>query len=259
MTLYDLAQDRQPAGYRRINEALLDPAIAPCVPSGAPLGGTSIAIDADLAPDADYDLDILAPKAGDRPVVLATRFRTSHYATPRAFVDALGYTSPDVAPFLPDDLLIPDGMALPAGGFVEGDAALDAALAAIDAETLPLPTRGARSYVAWSFDEATGWHVEALVVDSPEPMRRESTVVDAAGVASAGVRMEPLRATIGGTTLDPYRANARWTRVILRPAAPIAVTAPESVLALVFSTSEGTISGSRRVRAVPSVLEREGL
>ena len=169
LTLYDLAQDRQPEGYRRINEALLDPAIAPCVPTGAPMGGTSIAVDADLAPDADYDLDVVAPKDGDRPVVLATRFRTSHYASPRALVDALGYTSPGVAPFLPDDLLIPDGMALPAGGFVEGDAALDAALAAIDAETLPLPTRGARSYVAWSFDETTGWHVEALVVDSPEP------------------------------------------------------------------------------------------
>jgi hypothetical protein len=47
--------------------------------------------------------------------------------------------------------------------------------------------------------------------------------------------------------------------VILRPAAPIAVAAPEGVLALVFSTPEGTVTGSRRVRAVPSVLEREGL
>ena len=258
LALYDQSADTQPEGYRRINAALGDPGVAPCVPSGAPMGGTSIAVTGDLAPDADYDLNLVAPKASDRPVVLATRFRTSHFATPRALVDALGYEGA-TAPFLPDDLVIPDGMAFPAGAFVEGDAALDAALAAIDAETLPLPTAGARSYVAWSFDAIAGWRVEGLIVDSPEPLRRLATVVDASGVASQGTRMAPLSATIGGATLSPFRANARWTRVVFRPSAPVAVASPEAVLTLTFTTSGGTVAGSRRVLAVPSILEREGL
>ncbi|HYO44276.1 MAG TPA: hypothetical protein VES19_13855 [Candidatus Limnocylindrales bacterium] len=259
-TVYSLATDRQPEGYRRINKVLVDPTAVPCVPEGAPLGGASVAVTAPIEPDADYDLVLVAPRGeDDRPVVHATRFRTSHYAGPRALLDALGYTSPTLAPYLPDDLVLPEGMTLPAGGFVEGDAALDAALAAIDAETLPLPLRRARSYVAWSFDEATGWHVEALIVDSPEPMKRETTVVDTAGVAAAGTRIAPLEARIEGAVLALHRANARWTRVIFRPSAPITLAGDEHVLTLTFSASDGNLSGTRRLRSVPSILEREGL
>ncbi len=258
LELHDQSTSTEPVGYRRINAALGDPHIAPCVPPGGPMGGTSIAVTGELAPDADYDLNLVAPKGADRPVVLATRFRTSHYTAPRALVDALGYTTA-TAPYLPDDLVIPDGMAFPAGGFVEGDSALDAALAAIDAETLPLPTAGARSYVVWSHDAALGWRVEGLIVDSPESLQRQATVVDASGVASQGTRMAPLSATIGAASLTPWRANARWTRVVFRPAGPVTVPGPESTLALTFTTSEGTVAGSRRVLAVPSVLEREGL
>ncbi|TXC62086.1 hypothetical protein FSC37_23205 [Piscinibacter aquaticus] len=50
---------------------------------------------------------------------------------------------------------MPDEAVLPAGGFVEGDAALDAALDAIDAETLALPELESKSYVLWRFDAAT--------------------------------------------------------------------------------------------------------
>jgi hypothetical protein len=214
---------------------------------------------ADLEPEADYDLLLVAAGDDDRPVVHASRFRTSRHATPRALVDALGYTSPTLAPYLPDDLLIPDGFALPGGVLVEGDAALDAALAAIDAETLPLPTRTPRSHVIWSHDEALGWRVEGLLVDALEPMKRETTVVDAAGVAAQGTRIAPLEARIGATVLSLHRANARWTRVLFRPAAPIALAGDEHVLTLAFAASDGNVSGTRRLRAVPSVLEREGL
>jgi hypothetical protein len=71
--------------------------------------------------------------------------------------------------------------------------------------------------------------------------------------------MAPSSAAIGGQLLDLYRANAAWTRVIFCPKAPIAVAAPEGVLTLTFTTSEGIQAGGRRLRAVPSVLEREGL
>jgi hypothetical protein len=194
-------------------------------------------------------------------VVRATRFRTSRWASPRAFVDALGYTHPTLAPYLPDDVIVPEGMALPAGGFVEGDAELDRTLAAVDAETLPLPSRAARSTVFWSFDATLGWRVEALLVDSLEPMRREVTVVDASGVPSQGLRITPLRASIGASTLEPFRANARWTRVLFKPSSPVSLAAgTEHVLSLAFSTPDsGTLLGTRRLRAVPSILEREGL
>ncbi|TXC62085.1 hypothetical protein FSC37_23200 [Piscinibacter aquaticus] len=91
-------------------------------------------------------------------------------------------------------------------------------------------------------------------------MKRELTVI-VGGVATPGVRIEPASAAVGAHTLTPYRANARWTRVWLRPAAPFAVPAgpPEPTLRLSFNTPQGTVSGTRRLGTVPSLLEREGL
>lgn len=247
----------QPVGYRLIHEALAD---APCLPGTGPMGGASVAVTAPLEPEADYDLNVVANKGTDRAVVLATRFRTSRYASPAAMLDALGYGATATGLFLPDDLIVPDSALLPVGGFVEGDAALDAALAAIDAETLALPEREPKSYVLWRFDAATtSWRIEGLLVDSLEPMKRELTQI-VSGVAEPGVRITPTSAAVGVQTMTLYRANSRWTRVWLRPAAPFAVpTTPEPTLRLSFTTPQGTVSGTRRLRTVPSLLEREGL
>lgn len=247
----------QPVGYQLIHEALKD---APCLPGTGPMGGASVAVTAPLEPEADYDLNVVATQAGDRAVVLATRFRTSRYASPAAMLDALGYGATATGLFLPDDLIVPDEAVLPAGGFVEGDAALDTALAAIDAETLALPEREPKSYVLWRFDTvSTSWLIEGLLIDSLEPMKRELTVI-VGGVAQPGVRIAPASAAVGAQTMTLYRANSRWTRVWLRPAAPFGVPAsPEPALRLSFTTPQGTVSGSRRLRAVPSLLEREGL
>lgn len=259
-----LPRAMQPKGYQRLNDALADPAVAPCLPHGTPMGGASLGVTAAVEPDADYDLLVVAPSLADpddRPVVRATRFHTSRHANPRALLDALGYTSPSTSPYLPDDLIVPAGAALPAGAYLEGDAALDAALAAIDAGTLPLPLRTPRSYVVWSFETSAGWRVEALLVDSLEPLRREATVVDATGVAVQGVRVQPLRATLGTATLSLYRANARFTRVIFKPAAPVVLaTGTEHALGLVLGASDSAeLSGTRRLLALPSLIEREGL
>ncbi|WP_156391916.1 MULTISPECIES: hypothetical protein [unclassified Roseateles] len=247
----------QPVGYQLIHAAMAE---APCLPGPGPMGGASVAVTAPLEPEADYDLNVVANKGTDRAVVLATRFRTSRYASPAAMLDALGYGATATGLFLPDDLIVPDGAVLPAGGFVEGDAALDAALAAIDAETLALPEREPKSYVLWRFDAATtSWRIEGLLVDSMEPMKRELTQI-VSGVAQAGVRIEPTSAAVGAQTLTLYRANSRWTRVWLKPAVPFTVPAtPEPTLRLSFTTPQGTVSGTRRLRSVPSLLEREGL
>lgn len=247
----------QPVGYQLIHEALKE---APCLSGTGPMGGASVAVTAALEPEADYDLNVVANEGSDRAVVLATRFRTSRYASPAAMLDALGYGATATGLFLPDDLIVPDEAVLPAGGFVEGDAALDAALAAIDVETLALPEREPKSYVLWRFDATTtSWRVEGLLVDSLEPMKRELTVI-VGGVATPGVRIAPASAAVGAHAMTLYRANSRWTRVWLRPAAPFGVPAsPEPTLSLAFSTPQGTVSGSRRLRPVPSLLEREGL
>jgi hypothetical protein len=247
----------QPVGYQLIHEALKE---APCLPGTGPMGGASVAVTAPLEPEADYDLNVVATQTGDRAVVLATRFRTSRYASPAAMLDALGYGATATGLFLPDDLIVPGEAVLPAGGFVEGDAALDAALAAIDAETLALPEREPKSYVLWRFDAvSTSWLIEGLLVDSLEPMKRELTVI-VGGVAAPGVRIAPTSAMVGAHTMTLYRANSRWTRVWLRPAAPFGVPAsPEPTLRLAFTTPQGTVSGSRRLSTVPSLLEREGL
>lgn len=252
-----LPDSQQPVGYQLIHEALKD---APCLPGTGPMGGASVAVIAALEPEADYDLNVVANKGSDRAVVLGTRFRTSRYASPRAMVASLGYEGVTPGLFLPDDLIVPSAAALPAGGFVEGDAAFDAALAAIDAETLALPEAESKSYVLWRFDAATtSWNIEGLLVDSLEPMKRELTVI-VGGAAQSGVRIAPESAAVGMHAMTLYRANSRWTRVLFRPAAAFAVAAsPEPTLSLNFTTPQGTVSGSRRLRHVPSLLEREGL
>ena len=258
---YSLPTGLQPAGYARLNEAIL---ASPCLSDGAPLGGASIAATGPLEPDADYDLRVLAPlgSGNDTPVVLATRFHTSRYPTPRAFIDALGYPSAHTGPYLPDDVIIPDGAAWPTGDFEESDSALDAALAAVDAETLPLPTQRARSYAFWRFDTARDrWVIEALLVDSFEPMKRLRTVVETgATVPSTGVRLEVTHASVGALRFELFRTNANWTRALLLPSSPLALDpAREAELVLHFDSSDGVMSGSRRLRGVPSLLEREGL
>ena len=149
---------------------------------------------------------------------------------------------------------------LPAGGYIEGDATLDAALAAIDAETLALPEQESKSHVLWRFDAASGtWLVEGLLIDSLEPMKRALTVI-VDDVATSGVRIAPESAEVNGHRMTLYRANSRWTRVLLRPAAAFAVPAsPEPLLRLTFTTPTGKVTGTRQLLAVPALIEREGL
>ncbi|MBL8702082.1 MAG: hypothetical protein JNK67_27105 [Alphaproteobacteria bacterium] len=258
MAWLDPAAHLAATGDRRLNEAILT---APClIPKAAPFGGASAAVTMALQPDAGYDLTILARKVGDRPVVRATRFRTSRYAGPDELIAALGYRVGGVAPYLPDDHVIPDGMTMASGtGLVEGDIALDDALMSIGADTLPLPLRKARSYAMWRRDGGS-WKLEGLLVDSLEALKRERTIVAAGGQPNLGTRIAPLRGFAAGVELAPFRVNARWTRLLLKPAAAIALAATGDLeLSLEFTTSAGPRVGRRRLRGVPAILEREGL
>ena len=123
------------------------------------------------------------------------------------------------------------------------------------------PSAKPKSYVLWRFDAATtSWLIEGLLVDSLEPMKRELTVI-VGGVATPGVRIAPASAAVGAHTMTLYRANSRWTRVWLRPAAPVrrAGDAGADAEPRASPRRRERVSGSRRLSTVPSLLEREGL
>lgn len=260
---FNLAEQHQPVAYQRINTAI---STLPCISADAAVGGTSLAASSEeLIADADYDLVLSAPSAdsADKPVVYKTRFHTSRYANPRELLDDLGYRSGEVAPYQPDDLIIPEGMALPTGDAVlDSDAALDAALAAIDADTLPLPEKRPRSYILWRL-VAGAWHIEGLLIDSLEALKRERTVASGSTPTFANrctIHQAAIQGSPGSPPLRPFRANVNWTRVLLKPESPIQLPATaEAKLRLIFNTSDGTLQGERRLPAIPSLLQREGL
>ena len=225
------------------------------------MGGASLAVKAEMAPDADYDLKVVALEGTDRAVVRATRFHTSRYARPRALVDALGYTSRRCRPFLPDDFLLADGVTLPAGAFVEGDAALDTALAAIDAETLPLPDAQRPLY--------GGVELRRDARLAGRGADRRQRRADAAGddghrcrgpagaghahraAASSGRRhgaaIVPRERALDARHLQTGGAVRAERRDRARADADLHHIGRRDVL------------GTRRLRAVPSIIEREGL
>lgn len=257
----DPARHHLPVGYRRLNEAI---DAAPCVPGRGPLGGASAEIDADLAPDAGYDLIILAVDAAatghERIQVARTHFRTSRYANPAAMLAAMGYDTVGRAPLPPDDYILPEGTSLPSGALEVGDVAVDTALAGIELDTLPPPTGNPRNLLLWQLSGAA-WQVVGLLVDSLEPLKRQVSIKDADGVPDLATRLELTAAEIsGGHTLTLRRVNSAWTRALLTPASPVPLSAgSEYDLTLVLAASGGALRATRRITGRPSVLDREGL
>ncbi|MEL6894079.1 MAG: hypothetical protein AAFP84_20990, partial [Actinomycetota bacterium] len=247
-----LATQYQATGTRALNQAVLD---SPCLPDGSPFGGASAAVDVELDPDADYDLLLTAKggTGGDR-VIRATRFHTSRYAEPDELVAALGFGATGASP--PDELILTDDQDLPAGDLVVGDLTLDEALRDIGADTLPLPSYGCRTYLLWRL-EGSAWRIAGVLLDSLETMSRQRTVVDADGVAGLGDRAVLERLEIGGRHLDPVRANANWTRVLLVPSTTIEPSGDD--LDLVIRTDAADATGSRHLPPRPLLLDREGL
>lgn len=261
-----LSGSLQAPGNQRLNTAVQT---SLCLTQGTPFDGASLAVNAILAPQADYDLRILAPLSDvannstseTDPVVLATRFETSRYANPRELLDALGFPEATVGPYLPDDLFVPDGASVPTGDLVVSDTALYEALSMLDADTLPLPTQRARTYLFWQADATGDWLIHAMLIDSLEPLLRERTVIEAGDtVPQVGIRCSVGRAEIAGNHFNAIHTNTRWTRVLFVPNEPVGLIAGiDHTFVLRLNSSDGLLSGTRRVRSVPSILEREAL
>ncbi|MCB6178583.1 hypothetical protein LHP98_10615 [Rhodobacter sp. Har01] len=237
---------------------------APCLPDLPVWGGASLAGTFPLVPNAMYDFSLIAPRINDSDprTISATRFVTSRYTGPEAMLAALGFPTSGVSPFRAGDLLMPEGSALPVaplGGPTVSDAALGAALAAIGADTLPLPGEVPRSTLIWQRGNGGVWSVAGLLLDAPEPLRRE-TAIQSGGSAIIGIRCAPDRLEIAGTgaVLLPAVTTLNWTRVLFTIAAPVAPPAAGGQLVLHLATSGGSLVGRRHLPALPAMIEDEG-
>ncbi len=249
----------QPVGYQRINDATAE---APCLPEAPLVGGGSLSGQFELEPSAMYDFNVIAPRSGsgtdtDSVVVSGTRFTTSRYAGPAELMTDLGYAVTGMAPYRPEDLILPDGAVLPGGTAVTSDALLDELMDAMGADTLPLPTDRPQTYVVWR-KAATGWRIEGVLVDSLETLNRRATVATDDGTETR-IRCTLKRARILSADFTPHRVNVSWTRVFLRPSSPLDPPDGRHDLVLEFTTSDGPLTGRRTISGVPAIVDREGL
>ncbi|MBL8526374.1 MAG: hypothetical protein JNL68_01680, partial [Burkholderiales bacterium] len=182
-----------------------------CLATNVNTGGVALSIYAELEPDAQYDLMLFAPPAGqsgDESLLVArTHFRSSRYADVKAMLEGLGFAlDPEVAPFIPFDFVVADGAAMPAPDPTASDAALEDALRTLGMAPWPVVGFG-RTVAIWRPGAAAGeYRLAGLLLESPEPIERG----ERCGIVQAGVS--------GGSTnmlLMPSRASTAGTRVLL--------------------------------------------
>ncbi len=250
-----------PKAWTLIEEALGE---AHCIP-GVPFGdGVSIATRFALEPLAMYDLAVTAPRTDDSDAmtVWPTRFVTSRYSGPAALIADLGLATAGPAPFRPAEIIIDPAASIPGGALEISDQQLGALLAAIGADTLPLPTRRPEIHLVWRLS-GTSWQIEGVLVDSLESLNRTGAFLINADQpderAEIGTRFKLNRARIGGASLEVHRATENWTRVFLKPATPIVLPPGDHSLTFDFGSSDGPISASRSITSRPAMLDREGL
>ncbi|WOF44566.1 hypothetical protein KNJ79_06495 [Sphingopyxis indica] len=166
---------------------------APCIGGTPPLGSSSISVEADLKPHADYDLTLSsAPKTvGQHPEVPVARlhFRTSRYRNPTEFLGALGFHTP-IGIAHPYDAIATGP--LPAAGPLEiNDARLDEMLGTLGLDPWPLPA-APRTSLIWSRPGAPGqpWAIIGALVEANEAVFRPGFATGAAGEPTPPPRME---------------------------------------------------------------------
>lgn len=217
---------------------LIDP---PCAQPFPP-EGTHISIDADLEPDASYDLLLCAPPVAtplsDDVLIARAHFHTSHYRSPAEMMAALGFPAGGTSPFPPQEVIVDTD--LPATPVLADDRTFDEALGALGLDPWPLAQRP-RTTVLWRLVAGT-WLVAGVLLETNEALER-------------GDRMGDLRITLDATPFVAARSNAATTRVLFAPAAPAAVV-PGSVLTLTVRDRASDLSGTRTVVAAqPMVVE----
>ena len=216
---------------------------APCLDGvDPPLGGVEAEIAFDMAPNAGYELRVLAPdrtnpaEPAENNLFVRAPFRSSRYRSPLELFAALGF-GPTDAPgsdyaadhILPVDFVLP---ALPVrrGDDVElGEALSTFGLDALEVPTLP------RTTLLWKPRPDGAWQVIGLLLDSPEPIERSQRL----HIAFAEVR---------GQRFDLVRSTRSGDRLLLAPSSPADLPAnTESEVDIVYTENGGAQARARRI------------
>lgn len=245
---------------RRINAAVR---AAACLPDGDVAGGLSLGGLFALEPRAMYDMRLLAPRLDDSdPVVVhATRFVTSRHANAPELLTSLGFPRSSRGPLPPADLILAPDAVLPVQPLEVSDAAMARALTAIGADTLPPPDDQAQVIALWRALPGGLWGVAGVLIDAPEPMRRDGAVRIGNKIID-GLRCAPSDLGIQGANrmhmLHLVRATRNWTRVLYAAPTPITPRS-EAEMRLRFEVMLGLkITGRRLIGPRPVLLETEG-
>lgn len=227
-----------------------------CLATDVNTGGVTLAIQADLEPNAEYDLMLFAPPA-DAPLdesllVARTHFRSSRYADVDTLLQSLGFGAAGgaAASFIPFDFVVSNAAAMPAADAVASDAALDDALRTLGMDPWALVGIG-RTVAIWRLGAAAGEYLLAgLLLESPEAIERG----ERCGVVQASVDADA--ATV---VLTPVRINRAGTRVLLATADPLGQALAGTTLTLALQLRDRllTRTGTRTLRALPRIAYQE--
>ncbi|NWK95837.1 hypothetical protein DM806_09135 [Sphingobium lactosutens] len=235
-----------PTMFLEASDALLVEAAeaAPCVKPPV-VGGQAVAITADLEPDADYDLLLVAPPSATPEVdtVLITRshFHTSRYIGPADMLAAMALPTDGSVDFrLPFDAMIE--ASVPAAIAIPNDADFETVMRALGLDPWPLPV-APRVVALWS--KTAPFQLHGIMLETDEPMER-------------GTRMSVSGISINGTGLQRIVANTATTRAIWMVASPVPLT-EENVIDVQVSANGVALHGRRSVLKVPRLALLEGL
>jgi hypothetical protein len=225
---------------------------ATCIGGDLPLGATAV-IDAELGPDASYDilLKAVSQSADNRSDVLIARghFQTSRYANVPAQMAALNFTvGRSLTP--PNDAIATGP--LPAAPPPGSDTGLDGALTALGHEAWPL-AKQPRTTIFWK-QSGSAWQLVAALLESDEPLVRPDRL---------SVHGLQINNTDGSSVcaLHPFASNRSGTRVMLAPDAPLTPPAGREfqlILTLDQGPTPTSTTGSCRMVDRPYALYLEG-
>ncbi len=215
----------------RMVEASLGTATDPPCAQPFPSEGTHISIEADLEPDAEYDLLLVAPPTStplsDDILVARSHFHTSRYRSPSEMMTALGFAPGAINSYPPDELIIEGGV--PAAPVLADDRMFDEMLATLGLDPWPL-AKAPRTTVLWQLT-GTVWAVAGVLLEAQEALER-------------GERMGDIRMKIATQSLVPVRSNAATTRILLAPPAPLPINADQT-LTLIVRDRTTDLTGER--------------
>jgi hypothetical protein len=241
----------RPIGQARFLQAIRD---APCLEEPN-LGGTTGEVTADLVPGAWYDLMLMATPTA-RPdsedvVVSRVHFQASRYHDESELLGALGFAVPGPAAFIAPDAMVT--AAVPGGGLVVGDSALDAALATAGLDPWPLSDQ-AHTSILWLAGSGGTWRLAGLLLEAPEPI-----------VRTGRTALDVTACSYGSVALSQRRRNLAGTRVLLAPASPVTVPGDQTISLTVTrtvtdrtgATSSTAVTGRRFAIGVPRSVRME--